>query len=306
MAYERKSYLVGVAGLVVAVVALGLSYQAIRASWQIAELSGSLGKSEIKVGIGGLELPSSAVIHLISGSKELSQNSGLVVGGMPMQIASTGKKSLEAVTLTFQYPPFFRRSLLEKFDGRQNGDIGPIALQRSLLEDQDRTFMSYKIPILNPGMSVRISEPFFMETTTVKDSLRTRLKDGKAMTLAYEVRFSKQFAFNVGAKDTGIRSYTVSLTVAQAESMQDLLQREAIRHIASRRREIRKGLSTIEYLAALLTSAPKENAYVLFVNTKRHEGRRLELFVIKGEPEVSLLEYQVLDWPLLFSAPKEV
>ena len=304
MAYERKSYLVGAAGLVVAVVALGISYQENRANWQIAELSGSLDKSEIEVGFGDLELPSSKVIHLISGTKELSKSSGPVVGGIPIRIASTGKKSLEAVTLTFQYNPFFKRSLLEKFDGRRNGDIGPIALQRSLLEDQDRTFMSYKIPILNPGMSVRISEPFFMETTTVKDDVRTTFKDGKSMTLAYEVRFSKQFAFNVGAKDTGIRSYSISLTVTQAESMQDLLQKEANRHIESRRREIRKGLHTIEYLAALLTSSPKENAYVLFVTTGPIEGRDLELYVIKGEPQVGRLEYQLLAWSLLFSAPK--
>jgi hypothetical protein len=306
MAYERKSYLVGAAGLVVAVVALGISYQALRASWQIAELSGSLDKSEIEVGIGDLELPRSQAIYLISGTKELSNNSGLVVGGIPIRIASTGKKSLEAVTLTFQYHPFFKRSLLERSDGRQNGDIGPIALQRSLLEDRDWSFMSYKIPMLNPGISASIVEPFFMEPTTVKDVVRTRFRDGKSMNLAYEVRYSKQFAFNVGAKDTGIRSYSVSLTVAQAESMQDLLRKEANLHIESRRREIRKGLTTIEYLAGLITSSPKENAYVLFVNTEPIEGKDLKLYVIKGEPQVGLLEYKILAWPLLFSAPKEV
>ena len=98
MTYERKSYLVGAAGLVVAVLALGISYQAIRASWQIAELSGSLDKTELEVGLGDLRLPSSNVIHLISGTKELSMISRPVVGAIPIQIASTGKKSLEAVT----------------------------------------------------------------------------------------------------------------------------------------------------------------------------------------------------------------
>lgn len=306
MTYERKSYLVGAAGLVVAVLALGISYQAIRASWQIAELSGSLDKSEIEVGIGDFELPSSKVIHLICGTKKLSKPSGPVVGGIPIRIASTGKKSLEAVTLTFQYHPFFMRSLLDKSDGRQAGDIGPIAIQRSLLEDQDRTFMSYKIPILNPGMSARIVEPLFMEATSVKDAVRTTFKDGKSMILPYEVRFSKQFAFNVGAKDTGIRSYSVSLSVAQADSMQHLLQKEANLHIESRRREIRKGLTTIDYLAALLTSSPKEDAYVLFVTTEPIEERGLDLSVIKGEPQVALVEYQLLAWPLLFGVPKEV
>jgi hypothetical protein len=166
--------------------------------------------------------------------------------------------------------------------------------------------MSYKIPMLNPGISASIVEPFLMEPTTVKDVVRTRFRDGKSMNLAYEVRYSKQFAFNVGAKDTGIRSYSVSLTVAQAESMQDLLRKEANLHIESRRREIRKGLTTIEYLAGLITSSPKENAYVLFVNTEPIEGKDLKLYVIKGEPQVGLLEYKILAWPLLFSAPKEV
>jgi len=30
----------------------------------------------------------------------------------------------------------------------------------------------------------------------------------------------------------------------------------------------------------------------------------LELYVIKGEPQVGRLEYQLLAWSLLFSAPK--
>lgn len=306
MTYERKSYLIGAAGLVVAILALGVSYLAIRASWQIAELSGSLDKTELEVGFGDLVLPPSTVIHLISGTKELSKSSGPIIGGIPIRIASTGKKSLEAVTVTFQYHPFFKRSLLNEIDARPNGDIGPIALQRSLLENQDRTFMSYKIPILNPGTSVTIFEPFLMQSTTITDTVSAMSKDGKPMTASYVVRLSKQFAFTVGAKDTGIRPYSVSLTVTQADSLQDLLQKEANRHVESRRREIRKKLSTFEYFAALVTSSPTGNAYVLFVPTEAMMAKDMELHVVKGESEVGRLEYQLLAWPLLFSAASEV
>lgn len=304
MTYERKSYLVGVAGLVVAIIALALSYQAIRASWQIAEISGSLEKSELEVSFGKSKLPTSAAIHIISGTKGLSNGSGPVIGGMPIRISSTGKKSLEAVTITFQYHPFFKRALLNEIDARPNGDVGPIVLQRSILENQDRTFMSYKIPILNPGTSVTVSEPFFMQSTTIADTLRATTKDGVPMTVPYEVRLSMQFAFTVGARDTAIRPYSVSLTVTQADSMQDLLKKEANRHVEFRRREIREKLTAFEYFAALVTSSPTGSAYVLFVPTEAMNVQDAEVHVVKGEAEAGTLEYQLLSWALLLGGAR--
>jgi len=300
MAYERKSYTIGLSGLLVAWVSLGVSYQAIRASWQIAELSGSLDKSELQVGIGAYLFPSSGAVHIIAGSSALPQKSSPVIGSIPFKIASTGKKSIDGVAITFQYHPLFKRVLLHEVDASSDGDIGPTTLRRSIHQSDDRVFMSYRIPSLNPGTAITIAEPVFMQLTTIKDEVAATTRDGVKVTVPFEVTLAMQFAITITARDTPVRTHPASLTISHADSLNDLIAKEARKHANARRKQFRSELSTFQYLIALLSSPPKGSAYIVFSPTKPLKAGAGQLFVPDGAPQAGKLDYSLVSWGLLF------
>ena len=92
--FERKTYIVSLVALIVAIICAVLAYAAIDASWRIASLSGNFDKIDYKVGISEFPLVTSGSTRIFIGSQHASDDNSLVVGAIPFTVVAGAKKML--------------------------------------------------------------------------------------------------------------------------------------------------------------------------------------------------------------------
>lgn len=295
-AFDRKNYAVALLALAVSVGSAVIAYLSIRASWQIAETSGSFDKAGIEVGLGGYPLMAGKQNFVIVGAQEVSSSNVPVVGSLPFTFQSVGKKSLESLAISFQYHDIFNRQVLEAGESKVSGAFSASDLKKTTSKDAGRFFVSYALPHLNPGVLLRIGEPIFLVETHIRNALPVTMKDGVNMTMAYEATYSKNFGLAVSARDTQVLGFPVSVSVQQAASLQDLTSGQLRKHIAARQKEIRAELGALSYFAALITSAPREQAYLVYVPLKKVSAGDAVVFSPTMVQETAVVQFPLISW----------
>jgi hypothetical protein len=155
--YERKAYIVSVLALVVSIIGLFLGFYGTKASWQIAEASGSFEKAMVEVSVGGYALSAGKENFILVGADQVAREGLPVIGALPITLRSAGQRSVESLLISFQYHQLFRRDLLEGLEPRIAGVLtGDLSKRTS--SDADRFFVSYTMPVLHPGMSLKVAE----------------------------------------------------------------------------------------------------------------------------------------------------
>lgn len=300
--FDRKNYVVAILALLVSTVSVVLAYLAIRASWQIAEASGSFDKASIEVTLGGYPLAVAKENFIVIGAPEMSAPNVPVVGALPFAFQSTGKKSLESLVSSFQYHDLFKRQLLELADSKISGAFSASELRKTTSAEANRFFVSYSLANLNPGVSLHIGEPIFLGETYIHDTVPITTKDGVSMTIPYVASYSKKFGLAVSARDTQVLGYSLSVSVQKATSLRDLTTGQLLTHIANRQKELRNELGPVSYLAALLTSAPTEQAFLVYVPLKQVSAGKAVVFEPTGQQEVAAVRFPLLSWSRLFKS----
>lgn len=303
--YERKNYIAAIAALVVTLASAVLAYVAIQASWEIAELSGSLDKAELEVGIDGHPLVLGRTNHVVVGAADLSTGNIPSIGVLPFSFSSKGKKSLDSVLISFQYHAIFRRDILEHGSMKSEGAFATTELRKNAVETGDRFFVNYVLPTLNPGVTADIQEPIFLSETRIRSEVPITTKDGVKMTGRIEMQYSVNFGLAVSARDTQVQGYSVSLAIAKVTSLQQLLTSDQVqKHISRRQDELRTDLGLLSYLAALITSSPTEAVFVVFLPQKKVAAGETSLFAPADKPAVGRVTYPLLSWALLLGERK--
>lgn len=300
MNYEKNTFYIGLISLSIGLFSLIYAKQAIEVSRDIAEQSGSLDRSELNISIGSFDIPKSGELRILMGSPSSLKENSPSIGIIPFTIESKGKKSLDNISITLQYDNFFKRDLLQDVDISRTDNIGSISLNRSILKNENRTFMSHTVNSLNPGIAVNISEPIFMHKTTIKDKVTATTLDGVQITIPFEARTSLQFAAIFSARDTPIRTHPISISFFQSNSLRDLIEKNLIDHINDQQKILRNKLSSAQYFAALL-SPQKESVYLIFSPTKDITVTEGAVAVPNGSPNVAKIDYPTASWNLLFS-----
>jgi hypothetical protein len=301
---ERKSYIIAVASLLVGVASMVFAYQSIQVSKQLAEASGSLDRSSMEVGLEGHPLTSGKENYIVVGAASVTSAGIPVVGAIPFTFRSTGKKSLDSILISFQYHELFQRNVLELAESRITGAFSSTELKKSSSAEENRFFVSYSLPAMNPGVALRIAEPLFLRETRIRDSVPVTTKDGVSMTIPYEASYSKKFGLVVSARDSQILGYPVSVSVQKASSIQDLTKGQLSSHIRSRQKQIRKDLGAFAYLTALLTSSPSETAFLVFVELNKVTAGGATVYSPTQKQEVAVVQYPLIGWSLLMGDRK--
>jgi hypothetical protein len=123
------------------------------------------------------------------------------------------------------------------------------------------------------------------------------------MTVPYEATYSKKLGFGVSSKDAKSVTYGVTLSVERVKSMQDLLRANQLReHVKRRQLDVRRELGWASYVAALVTSSPKERATLVFVPLHRAESGDAVVYGPTTAQEVLAVDYPLIGWRLLFNA----
>lgn len=299
--YEKKNYWITVIALIVSVASAILAYLAIDASWKIAELSGSFDKSELTVGIGGFALPQNGVAQILVGAPVLSKDNVSVIGAIPYSIVSRGTRTAEGVTLNVQYHKMFKRSVLELMQRRTFGDFSATEIKRSFTEGDDLSFVSYRFPSLNPGISVLISEPLYLTDTKMHEEVPVTLKDGTNVIFPVEAIFSLNLALTINARDIPTATLPISVSIEKASSLKAMKTGRLPELINAERKKIRREISFVRYLGALLFSSPKAVIYLVYVPLEEVKVDELKMFGPKNKQEVAVVKYNLIAWDFLIS-----
>lgn len=299
--YDRRNYIVASLALLVSVGSAVLAYYGMQASWQIAQESGSLDKATLEVGIGEIQLIAGKDNFVLVGAPELSTGTIPVIGAIPFTFRSSGKKSLDTLLVAFQYHELFNRATLEAMESKVSGAYSAVELKRTTSSESKRFFVSYSLGILNPGVTLRVSEPIVLEETKIRDEVPVTTKDGVNLIIPFEATFTKKFGLVASARDTQVVGYSISISVDRANSLEALLKSHQLKsHVSRRQQEVRRELSWPAYFAALITSSPKEQATLVYVALTKVEANDKVIYGPTPRQEVGQVQFEVLRWTLLF------
>lgn len=300
--YNKLNFGVSVLALIVAVVGVALAYLAIEASWKIAEATGSLDKSDFVIGLQRYPFPAGGHAKLIVGASEISKKDVPVIGAIPFGIISNGKKSVENLSVTFQYHQMFKRTVLESMSLKASGDYISQEVKHSYTEAGDMSFASYRIPMLNPGVGVGIAEPLFLLEQHLNIEAPVTSKDGVNFIMPVELTLSQSFAVNVSGRDITIRNYVIDLSVEKASSIEELRRLYVPKAVTAEQEKIRNELGFFSYLGSLVYSSIKGSIYLVYVPLSEVKVGDVRLYAPKGAQSVAVVEFDLLTWSKLFKA----
>jgi hypothetical protein len=298
MSNEEITLYLGICSLIVALIGLVIALKTKSASWKIAERSGTFDRSELEASIGAFVLPNSGDISILMGSPSFNEDKP-TIGILPITLASAGKKSLDDVSITFQYNNLFRRDLLQQKEDSANAVIGTSSLKRSMLKNGSRTFMTHTVSSLNPGVAVTIQEPIFIQRTTFTDKVTATTRDGFEVTIPFEARISLQFAATFTARDTPYRTFPVSISFCQASSLENLREEPLHQYISDRQKNFRERLTYSQYFFSIL-SRPTEAVCIIYSTTTECPTKKGTISSADDIPRAVLEKFQITSWNLLF------
>ncbi|MBD9436229.1 hypothetical protein IB223_09005 [Pseudoxanthomonas sp. PXM03] len=301
--FDKRNFIVSTIALIVAIGSLVLTHLAISASWRIAELSGSFDRAGVEVGIGDQFLDAGRPNFVMVGASEMaSVSTPIVIGAIPFTFRSSGQKSLDSLHISFQYKKIFQRQLLESAELDISGAFSNVEVRKSTSSEADQFYVSYSATDLNPGISLRIAEPIFLEETYVSGVVPFKTKDGVAATIDYGISYSKNFGMAVSAPDAAVLVYPIQVSVQQADSLQQLAGGRIQEHVLERQKFVRSGLGFMSYLVALLTSSPAETVHLVYVPLKRVDhGKDGAILFADSSQQTALVKYPLLSWRYLIA-----
>jgi hypothetical protein len=289
---------IAVASLVVGLASMVLAYQSIQVSKELANATGSLDKPSIEVGIGGHLLETGKENYILIGSPTIATTKVAAIGVIPFTFKSTGKKSIDSLSISFQYHDLFRRLLLENAGTLISGPFSDQVKKAISRRDKD-IFVSYSISSLNPGISMQIEEPFFLEETQLQSSVPVTTKDGAKMSIEYDVTYSRYLGLSVSARDSQFLGYSLSVAIQRANTPAALATGQLTRQIRRKQTDLRTKLGAFQYFIALLSSSPMESAILVFSHQEKIADGNNEIYTPTGKNEVAYVRYPLLTWKML-------
>jgi len=307
----RDAVVVGVIAIVVGViaiiVAIWIAKIQIDTSWKMAEATGALAKSDIEVGINAKPfLKDNKNNFIIMGTPEVSDNQSPVFASIPFTFKSIGEKSIDTLNITFHYTQLLRPKIMEVFfpKGEVFGDYTSTELRRSFTLLNDQSFVSYRLPLLNPQKTVMISEPFLIQETEIKDNMTLNFQDNKKGTINYEVEFTFDFNISVDSRDGKMNVIPLSVAMIKAKSFREIATSKFLSKVIKNSQEdLRKKFTFLEYFSSLVLSQQslKRKVFLVFSPVDLITDGDFKFYFKKENAIIGDFEYPLLNWKLLFS-----
>jgi hypothetical protein len=301
--HRQMKNVISIASLAVAIASMAYACQSIQVDKQIAEASGSLDRATLEVAIGDHPITPGKEIFVFVGTPILATATVPAIGAIPFTFRSSGKKSLDYLLVSFQYYDIFRRDLLEKMDPVVSGPFSG-DLRKTTSERDNRYFVSYSLPVLNPGVALVIGEPLFLEETQLRSAFPVTTKAGENLSIAYDTMYFKNFGLLVSARDSQVLGYPISVAVQKANSVDDIVRGQLRRHVKTKQEQLRKNLGFVPYLIALLSSSPSESAVLVYSNLRKVTNGEAVAYSPTDKPQVAIVQFSLLSWSLLIGNSK--
>ena len=208
------------------------------------------------------------------------------------------------MTLTFQYDKIFQRENLEELVQSAYGSYQATEVKKSFTEGGRISYVSYRFPSLNPGVAVKVDEPFPLCQTKLFSEVPFTSKDGVKGMVKVGVEYSIKFVVSASARDVPISVFPITVSVEQADSMDQLMRGRVRAYVDEQQNEVRRSLGFFKYLGALLFSSPKGNALLVYVPVEPVGDATLHAYSGTEKQQVDSVVFDLLIWKNLWSASK--
>ena len=190
----KSAILFAIIGVVVAIVSAAISYFNKRQARRLAVMSGSLKSSRLSLKFGALPLESSGTLNhtIVYGMPKGFKRK--YIGVFRIIIRNDGERAAENVKLEVIIPAGVN-SGSEYLKFRPGKGVLPGVL-RECFRIEKLLHVYHYIPIINPGESVSVDEPLWLETTVdVPFATTVRTADKKAVKL--KAAYTPSFVFDL-------------------------------------------------------------------------------------------------------------
>jgi len=293
----NKDRLISVASVVVAIISVIVAIWAIKVSKNIAVQSGSFDKPILEVLIGNNEISKSQVNELVIGLDVEKYGNEFVVGGIPIAISNSGKKSLKGVNFKFSYHESIGRQALELMEYNVVGGYHSKHVDRHFSKMGSVQVASYYFPQLDPQGVVEITDPLVIAETRYKD--RITLDNGISFTAT--VDYGLVVEIGASALDMVPIVRDLNVSVINATSLSEL-QRKHRETIVKNINETREEAHILEYLESLVFGNNRVNVSYVYPEIESVSSEQVTIYEaeILGS-KLHSFNYEVRQWRALFN-----
>lgn len=284
--------LVGIAGVVVALFSIKISVD-------IATRSGNFEKGELVARIARLDVGEKSVpINIVFGVDLQKTKNDIVIGHFPLTLFNTGKKSINEVTVTYQYHEIYRRHAFEHMDFITAGAFESKELDRSFSKIGTQHYASYRLPHLAPGMSFGLNDPIGLQKTEFTEVIP--LSDGALLPVTF--KYGLTFDILITAKDLPRIKTAIKLHVIDAKNKYDLMDKFKKDFAYSEAEKLRTNSSFVEYLGHILFNRETKNAVLIYPNLRKVEANKVVLYdSTLTDESVTTASYEIVNVDLLWN-----
>ncbi|MEW8237326.1 MAG: hypothetical protein AB2727_03960 [Candidatus Thiodiazotropha taylori] len=272
---KDRNLIIGVIGILVGIFGVAVSILSIRSSVDIAERSGSFEKGELVARIARQDVGTKREpINIIFGIDFNEVNSNLVIGHFPLAILNSGKKSINNITVTYQYHESFSRHAFEHLSFEAEGTYEVKELDRSFSKMGSQHYASYRLRHLAPGMSFGLNDPIALHKTEVTEKIPL---EGSAY-LPVTLKFWRFFDILITAQDLPRLKQDIHFQVIDAKSKDDLIARFKKDIAYDEADKLRNESTFIEYLGYMLFNKHPKSVILVYPELRKVEVGEIVMY----------------------------
>jgi hypothetical protein len=207
-----------------------------------------------------------------------------VLGTLPLIVANVGEKNATNVLLQVVYL-LSGMGLDAKFNEYlTSGDRYRQGTDRHTYSEKDgRLFVSYRFSKLHPKTAAKINEPFFIQVTSIDDTMKARFAHGKDVNLDIHVDFSYIISVTMLADDFAPEKYNIHCHGVHAETLDHLIAyRNKLQD--SEAANTRKKIGVLKYSLGTLFSKEAIDMLVMPQKSTRSEIEGSTMHYFQTEP----------------------
>jgi hypothetical protein len=293
----HKDRVIPIVSVFIGLVGVAVAIWAVYVSKNIAVQSGSLDKPVLDVFIGKNNISKSQKNELIIGLDVEKFGNQVVVGGIPVVIHNSGKKSLQDLNIKFSYhKDIGRQALSELMVYEATGGYYAKTADRHFSKMGSMQIASYHFQQLNPQAAVEVIDPLVIAETRYKE--RIKLNNGVSFTAT--VDYGIIVEIGVSALDMVPITRKVNVSVINASSLPEL-QRKHNASIVKSIEELREESRFWEYFKSLIFESSQVNVSYVYPEFELVSINQTEVYEADiTATKLQSLNYEARQWGVLF------
>jgi len=290
----NKDRVISVLSIIVCVV---IAYSANESSRKIAEDSGAFDKANLVALVGTVEVTSNGTTNIIYGYNFSNTDKEVyVIGALPLIIGNNGQKSLDEVTVTFQYHKSLYRSVLEDMTYVEEGGFEVKNAERFFSTMGNEDYASYRIKTLQPGKAAKILDPIIL----TNNKITTDVELDNGIKFKVDTFFAIKMNISLSARDTQTVNANIEYQAVDVKTKEEFNKYIEQNIIIDKLQKNRESASFFEYLGFLLFHDKQEKLIYIYPENDNSSIDESKFIMTKIGGDIGYVVYKTTGWSYLF------